>query len=451
MSHELGNALFAVVQQVQPELAPKLTGMLLQLGEEKCRTCLDDYEYLAERLDEAMAILDGANAHAQASKPTTPASEKRVDPEDGTSRTFVELQKHYAKQYSQQEIKEYWEFCKPAGAIAQNGTAKAMGKPEPQSKPAPASTPKPAASTPKPAASTPKPAASTPKPAASKPASKAAANSVPKAAPKPEPKPEPVTPKPASSPPRSKAPKEAVPGLAAWLAELRLESYLPAAEQWAEEQGAVSLEEVVEFREDLAQDLTLKVLERKRLVDGGEAAAQLVESQPAEEEEEDEEEEDGDELQEGRYAQLDTERDLAALSRVDSEPPSHASPAELRGQARPPRGQGFSAGDEVGATGGYYDKSIPAKKSEEAPQERRIDPEDGQARTFRELQALYTHLYSPQEILEYWTECEAPAKTTSAPTSAPKTTSAPVAAPSGYKSGTTPGAQPWGAGEKRRF
>ena len=110
--------------------------------------------------------------------------------------------------------------------------------------------------------------------------------------------------------------------------------------------------------------------------------------------------------------------------------------------------------------------------SQEAPQERRIDPEDGQARTFREsclhvlpqslkgsltqfaaeeLQALYTHLYSPQEILEYWTECEAPAKTTSAPTSAPKTTSAPVAAPSGYKSGTTPGAQPWGAGEKRRF
>ena len=36
-----------------------------------------------------------------------------------------------------------------------------------------------------------------------------------------------------------------------------------------------------------------------------------MESQPAEEEEEDEEEEDGDELQEGRYAQLDTERDLA--------------------------------------------------------------------------------------------------------------------------------------------
>ena len=65
MSHELGNELFAVVprtfarewsqlgwknhmlidlwvaqvQQVQPELAPKLTGMLLDLGEKECWAC----------------------------------------------------------------------------------------------------------------------------------------------------------------------------------------------------------------------------------------------------------------------------------------------------------------------------------------------------------------------------------------------------------------------------
>ena len=36
---ELGHELFAVVQRVQPELAPKLTGMLLQLGEAECWAC----------------------------------------------------------------------------------------------------------------------------------------------------------------------------------------------------------------------------------------------------------------------------------------------------------------------------------------------------------------------------------------------------------------------------
>ena len=45
-----------------------------------------------------------------------------------------------------------------------------------------------------------------------------------------------------------------VPGLRAWLAELRLENYLGPAESWAEEQGAVSLEEIVEFAEDFAQE-----------------------------------------------------------------------------------------------------------------------------------------------------------------------------------------------------
>eukprot|EP00439_Symbiodinium_sp_Y106_P001347 s4386_g1.t1 len=136
MSHELGNALFAVVEQVQPELAPKLTGMLLQLGENECWACLEDHEKLAVRLDEAMAILDGAQPKQEAPRAKAPAAERR----------------------------EYWEHCKSTAAAPTNGTAvpkKAAAKePDPRPVAKAPSTPVPA---PKPAAAKP-----TPKPAAPK-------------------------------------------------------------------------------------------------------------------------------------------------------------------------------------------------------------------------------------------------------------------------------------------
>eukprot|EP00434_Breviolum_minutum_P000924 symbB.v1.2.000814.t1/scaffold44.1/size390916/27 len=462
MSHELGNELFAVVQQVQPELAPKLTGMLLDLGEKECWACLEDHEKLAKRLDEAMAILDAFHAEApRASKaPVERAPEKRVDPHDGVARTFAELQKHYAGQYSTQEIKEYWDHC---NSIDAKGGKVDRQAPAPKAKAAVPSKATVPSKAPQVAPKAAKAPATGPSAAPAKAVPKSAApKAVVKAAPR----------------------QEVVPKLHAWLVKLQLESYLAAAEEWAEEQGAVSLEEIVEFGEDFAKDLKMKSLERKRVVEGGEAAMEEVENMPDTIEESDHDgdgadDEDGaDDFHEGRNAQLDTERDIAALSRVDVEPmePEQmalARPAPREGRRtpssqpqgqRPPRtqpeprpqpepeqrrygrGQGFG-GEENGAAGGYYDKASASTGAAEAQQERRVDPEDGKAKTFRELQAEYTHLYSPHEISEYWNEC---ARSTAGAAPPEKPMPKPVqpaipAKPVGKS-------QPWGAGgSKLRF
>ncbi|CAE8645420.1 unnamed protein product, partial [Polarella glacialis] len=42
----------------------------------------------------------------------------------------------------------------------------------------------------------------------------------------------------------------------------------------------------------------------------------------------------------------------------------------------------------------------------EASSERRVDPEDGQARTFEELKKMCAGSYSPQEIQDYWKTCQ---------------------------------------------
>ncbi|CAJ1350042.1 unnamed protein product [Effrenium voratum] len=54
-------------------------------------------------------------------------------------------------------------------------------------------------------------------------------------------------------------------GLAAWLAALSLEKYLPAAILWCHEQGASSLQEVTKNWEQLADALFLKPLEKARM------------------------------------------------------------------------------------------------------------------------------------------------------------------------------------------
>lgn len=51
-------------------------------------------------------------------------SEKRVDPEDGKSYTFDELQVFYAKKYKKHEVKAYWEST----CTAIKGKAKAKAK-----------------------------------------------------------------------------------------------------------------------------------------------------------------------------------------------------------------------------------------------------------------------------------------------------------------------------------
>ncbi|CAE7284530.1 BPM6 [Symbiodinium sp. CCMP2592] len=243
----------------------------------------------------------------------------------------------------------------------------------------------------------------------------------------------------------------------------------------AADQGIVPMDwymfELVEFKDDLAKDLNLRTLEKKRM-DNAEAAAKVAEQmplgegschggpeeaepEPAQEEEEDQEAEE-DDLAEGRYAQLDTERDLAMMSRgfdapvEEPPPPRTASHGSRPGAGRPPNSRpepaakpsAASAQRSVSGSGaaGYSEPAI------EVREERRVDPEDGVARTYKEFQAMYTHLYSPPEIREYWNECR-PEGEAPAPTPAPR--AAPAKAV--VKAPKAPG-QPWGSGTtKVRF
>jgi len=64
--------------------------------------------------------------------------------------------------------------------------------------------------------------------------------------------------------------------LDAWLAELKLTKYTEAVRQWAEENGACCLEEVIDNLEDLADSIKLKKLERVRLMKESKNALTLV-------------------------------------------------------------------------------------------------------------------------------------------------------------------------------
>eukprot|EP00928_Gymnodinium_smaydae_P044444 TRINITY_DN29649_c0_g1_i1.p1 TRINITY_DN29649_c0_g1~~TRINITY_DN29649_c0_g1_i1.p1 ORF type:complete len:355 (+),score=112.31 TRINITY_DN29649_c0_g1_i1:160-1065(+) len=234
---DLGEQLYDIVKLAHPELAPKLTGMLLQLGEEECCACLDDHELLAMRLDEAMSILDEAGG---AKAPPLPPLERRVDPADGKERTLEELRKLCRGTYSDREIDEYWEEMRPREAP----TAASAGRGEP------------AAARPTASAAARAPAAAL-APPAPLPSARAGGGQ-------------------AAPAPRVRV-EEALPGLTVWLAELQLSAYHEAASAWIDEQGACSLEEIVENLDDFADGLELKPLERARLEKGAEDAAIVAE------------------------------------------------------------------------------------------------------------------------------------------------------------------------------
>lgn len=206
------------------------------------------------------------------------------------------------------------------------------------------------------------------------------------------------------------ASKDVVLGLTAWLNELRLGSYLEAASNWAEEQGAISLSEIIENLDDFADDMKMKPVERKRLTEKAEAAAESAvaaakaaaaaapaapvaarrSAAPAGPEEADDAV-GTDDLNEGRSALLHTQDDLAEMSRCNSEAPAReaaAAAAPDSGSDRGDNGRGKGGGKAPAAL------------------ERRVDPEDGQARSLDELRALYAGQYSAQEIDEYWQSCE---------------------------------------------
>lgn len=261
---QIGQALYDQVVLVHPELAGKLVGMLLQLGQEECLACLDSIEDLGERLDEAMKILDEREANSVAAslakqKQAAAASrlaakgardnEQRVDLEDGVPRTFAEMTQLCAGRYTAAEIEEYWQSLPalgtPAAAEARAKAAKAVVAP-----------------------SAPSRTASDPEPA------RTASASVPALAPAAVLAPSPPVTGPVEE--AEGAADEAVAGLAVFLEQVSLSKYLATASAWVEEQGACNLEEVVENLEDFAAGLELRPLELNRLLRGAEAAVAVA-------------------------------------------------------------------------------------------------------------------------------------------------------------------------------
>uniref|UniRef100_A0A7S1AIK8 PABC domain-containing protein n=1 Tax=Noctiluca scintillans TaxID=2966 RepID=A0A7S1AIK8_NOCSC len=198
----IGEELYGVIVQSHPELAGKLTGMLMMLGADQCTRCLDEETYLAEKLDEAIHILDEATNQPEpkaTSKPRPkPVEALSVRPDD--EEVFPTL-----------------------------GTEPPKPKPKLRSK------------------SRPKPDSVTPG------AGPAVAAGLPEF-----------------------AVKECIPGIVRWLDELKLSAYADAATNWVEENGAISLDEIVENLDMFSEDLNLKPLERNRIRKNAEDALRVA-------------------------------------------------------------------------------------------------------------------------------------------------------------------------------
>lgn len=415
-----------MVENLYPELAPRLTGMLLQLGEIECRACLDDENKLVDRLGEALEILDADRSDQPIGKPVVvDTGEKRIDPEDGNAKTFQQVRAQYKGLYSASEIDEYWQSCKSVriGDASQSRSDCINGvdaKTKPKGQPGVMS---------------------------KSPSSPAKAPAAPKAK---------------SAPVKEIVVQEPVKGLSAWLNELGLDSYFKAAADWVEEQGAVTLEELVENLEDFVEDLKFSEPERKRLEERAEDAIAIAKAAPTSVVKEssvcpEQGEEPAEKLQHGG------ENDYRQLDRKEEETPAKRWPKSAPSQDAPAAKSATQTKQEF--------PTAPSKgkgKNSVAPKEQRIDPADGMARTLSELHDLYVGQYSPQEIEEYWLDCRPlgnPVLASSAPSAAASAgrsgfgSTAPAPHPAMTSSPVVPQDQApkakaggyWGSGAKRRF
>lgn len=418
----LGEELYPMVEELYPELAPRLTGMLLQLGESECRACVHDQNKLAERLGEALEILDSDPSDQRVSRAeTTDPGEKRIDPEDGIAKTLQQLRTQHRGQYTQSEIDEYWQTCKPvrSGGAQQSSSVDARST--------------------------------------SKAKSNATAKSSPVLAKAP------AAPKPKVAPSKENVVAEPIKGLSAWLNILDLGSYFKAAAEWVEEQGAVNLEELVENLEDFADDLKFTGPERKRLELQAEDAIASAKAAPISVANESNAvsqtlENPSDRAGDCGNDDFNEEHDSPRGNTFDQD----SSPAK-----RCPKAASSQNVPKATVTSRPKQEPLPSAgkgkgKQNVATQEQRIDPSDGMARTLSELHEHYIGEYSPQEIEEYWRDCR-PIGTSE---SAPVPSSQPSVTRSGFGNGakapsvgvSPPGQAPkakaggyWGSGSKMRF
>eukprot|EP00974_Lingulodinium_polyedra_P026421 2549720-Lingulodinium_polyedra.AAC.1 len=60
----IGRRLLPAVARTQPEMAARITGMMLELGNQELLAMLDSRQHLEARIAEAMAMLDAARTAA---------------------------------------------------------------------------------------------------------------------------------------------------------------------------------------------------------------------------------------------------------------------------------------------------------------------------------------------------------------------------------------------------
>lgn len=66
--NNIGERLFPLVQQFQPELASKITGMLLEMDTQEIVHMLENQESLRSKVDEALAVLQAHRAKEMVKK-----------------------------------------------------------------------------------------------------------------------------------------------------------------------------------------------------------------------------------------------------------------------------------------------------------------------------------------------------------------------------------------------
>jgi len=220
-----------------------------------------------------------------------------------------------------------------------------------------------------------------------------------------------------AAPPNDSAPStnDVVPGLTAWLTSLNLEDHITAAAEWAVEEGAVGLDEIVEFLDDLVEALQLTPVQTNRLKNQGAATASDFAAAakgpkvtaPAPSDQCDEYEPEGeDAFCEARAGHLDVERDFCELSRFDQEAPSTTSQSAPKPMVKQTAAKAMAKPVVVSASAGAGEQQADSNTSAE----KRIDPDTGRSITFEEMCKLYEGQYGPKEIQEYWETSKPAAK-----------------------------------------
>mmetsp|Transcript_27362 Transcript_27362/g.53494 ORF Transcript_27362/g.53494 Transcript_27362/m.53494 type:complete len:770 (+) Transcript_27362:151-2460(+) len=282
MSQELGEHLYYQICKFQPELAGKLTGMLLQLGELACAELLHNEDLLVSRLDEALQILDGGELECTHDLPRkTPPVVSKGGRKSGESQGLRVHQKDPSFVAQSCSFSAPSELQKPGcnfsagkdqrgkcnvartdtaghdhpvvtasyysasnsflvNGVNDDGGAKHVGgrfagQPGCMETTASGSNFDGALSQ----------------------HAQAAASSLRHAS-------------------AASTDDGCVPGLAAWMLELKIQHALPEARQWLAEMGACCLEEVLENMDDFMDALQLKPLERRRVINSGKGATHAI-------------------------------------------------------------------------------------------------------------------------------------------------------------------------------